>query len=393
MIAYNKTWLSNRLLHQHAEHAQQSGCLTEGEVGAIRAKYPVDFYNPGIVVRAGLFILTVIIAAFTMGLAGTTLAGLSIFSSPGVLLFFGLITYGVLEFMIKSKNYYKAGVDDALLWLSAGMFSGAFLWLLMNWNTNAYDNQPVIISAFVLLLSLFLALRFTNLLMACLGCLALLSLIYFGWQHLGAFGTATLPFAIIVSSGLIYGLIRRLEGYAGAKYYQGCLDAVQVISLSAGYAAGNYFVVDQLNALLHGGAHQPLRLGFFFWGWTAAVPLALLWAGIRSKNTILLRTGLLLILAPVCTLRYYVYVLPLDVALTLAGIVLIIIVYAVARYLKTPKNGFTTANLNRNDVLDRLKAESFIVSDLSGHISEAPQAPANPFGGGSFGGGGSSGDF
>jgi len=79
--------------------------------------------------------------------------------------------------------------------------------------------------------------------------------------------------------------------------------------------------------------------------------------------------------------------------LAIAGIVLLAIVYTIMKYLKTPKHGFTCAEPSEVNALDHLKIESLIVAETFSHTPTASANDGVKFGGGDFGGGGSSGGF
>ena len=172
--------------------------------------------------------------------------------------------------------------------------------------------------------------------------------------------------------------------------YENCFIVAQIVCLSALYTAGNYYVIQTLGDDFRGQINTHVPFGVFFWTWTIALPFIYVAFGIKKKDVILLRTGLLLIIAAALTFRYYYHLLPLDVTLTLVGALLLSIAYGIMRYLKTPKHGFTYAEQGEGQVMDHLKIESLVVAES---ISTAPSAPADTgskFGGGDFGGGGSS---
>ena len=103
--------------------------------------------------------------------------------------------------------------------------------------------------------------------------------------------------------------------------------------------------------------------------------------------------GLVLIAAAIATFRYYYHMLPLDLALTVGGAIILGIAYTVMRYLKIPKHGFTYAEPDTEHMMDHLKVESLIVAETFAKIPAAPAEDRSRFGGGAFGGGGSSSSF
>jgi len=104
----------------------------------------------------------------------------------------------------------------------------------------------------------------------------------------------------------------------------------------------------------------------------------------------MLRIGLFLVAGAVYTFRNYYHVMPIEVDLSIGGAILLMVSYAVIKYLKTPKKGFTTAPLKRSSILDHLNVESIIIGETFGSTGTAPTDPGSRFGGGSAGGGGSS---
>src|SRR5450432_3224252 len=146
MIAYNNEWLDNLLVRNQADVAIAADCISKEEKGQVYRAYPAGFYTPNIFICIGLFI-------------------------------FGLIIYAVLEFIV-SKKHYKSGVDDALMWMSAGAIIGG-----ANGLTTI---SPQANAIFVLIIALFLFMRFTNAIMATIAALAFLAIIFLSLIKLGA---------------------------------------------------------------------------------------------------------------------------------------------------------------------------------------------------------------
>ena len=120
MIAYNNEWLNNLQVRNEADKANEDNCISKEEKEKIDAAYPAGFYTPNPFVRIGLFILTCVIAIFSLGLVSLMfLSSGSEKTIGGLFLFFGVVIYVALEVMV-SKNHYRSGVDDALLWMAAG---------------------------------------------------------------------------------------------------------------------------------------------------------------------------------------------------------------------------------------------------------------------------------
>jgi hypothetical protein len=388
MIAYNKLWLANLRLQADLKKDELKGYISNAEFKAIAEKYPVGFYTSGLFARIGLFILTCIVISFGDGLLTLIFAASDISFTPGWMVFLGLLSYAALEAIVNMKHHYRSGVDDALLFIAGCLFVSGFGVMLFHTGMDY-----VTLSFLIFLLNLYFSIRFADTLMSALCCAALLAFVFFAWTKVIPSGMATIPFVMMLVSG---GLYRLSYGYSKNKKlanYQNCFITVQIITLVALYAAGNYYIIQTLSDELYGQTNKAIPFGAFFWIWTMALPFIYIGFGIRKKDVILLRTGLLLVAAAVVTFRTYYHILPLDVALTIGGALILGIAYAIMKYLKTPKYGFTYAEPDYAHFMDHLKVESLIMAETFAKAPTAPTDDGVKFGGGDFGGGGSSDSF
>lgn len=387
MIAYNKLWLDNVQLQQEAAREFDENCIRKEESEAIKKNYPIGFYMPNTFVRIGLFVLTVIIAAFTLGLFSL------LFLSGGVERFgalsvaFGVITYAALELMVNRKHY-KSGVDDALLWMAAAFIVGGI---------NASANVPPLANAWIIfLISLFLSLRFINLLMSAVACIALLAIVFYSYIRLGDIAKATTPFLIMIVCSLIYLLSKKLLRMEPWRQYNNCFTMISIAALVCFYIAGNYFIVREssiamFNLNLQDG--QSIPLGWLFWIFTVLIPPVYIIRGIQKKDAVLLRTGLLLVAGMIFTIRYYYHIASIETAMAFGGIIMIAIAYVLIKYLHEPKHGFTYREQTDKLFIDKLQIESLIIAESFTGPSAQPAAGNTAFGGGSGGGGGATGNF
>jgi hypothetical protein len=389
MIAYNKVWLANLRLQAELKKDKLKGFISDAEFKVIAEKYPVGFYTPGLFARIGLFILTCVVISFGDGLLTLFFAASDLSFTFGWMFFMGMLIYIALEFMVKTRHHHRSGIDDALLFISGLLFAVGFTILFSHYNNVYY----LPLSGAIFILNLYFTIRFADMFMTALCCFAFLAFVFFGWTKNISFGTATIPFIMMLVSGVLYGLSYVYNKQKKFADYQNCFIIIQVIFLLVLYLAGNYYVVQTLSDEISSQPGRAIPFGAFFWIWTMALPFVYVGFGIRKKDVILLRTGLLLIAAAVITFRTYYHVLPLDTALTIGGALILGIAYAIMKYLKTPKHGFTYAEPDDTNFMDHLKVESLIVAET---FAKAPAAPANDhirFGGGDAGGGGSSGSF
>jgi uncharacterized membrane protein YgcG len=391
MIIHNKTWLNNLKLHEQFEDDYDAGCLNKDELKILKSKYFVGFSSHSVLMRLGLFVLTLIIVIFSAGMLSLFLSEAHLIDNFVWPLILGIANYIILEKWVKDNYHYGTGVDNALIATTASFLIGGFGWMMDTINPS--QSHFIAISLFSLIISIYLTLRFADLLMSALSCLSLLAFIFFAWQHLGGLVMATLPFVLMGASGAVYYFSKRMINHPQSYYYNHCLHIVEVVSLLTLYFSGNYYVVNELSNELHNTPRAPLPFGFVFWIITVLLPLGYIAWGVKTKNTIMLRIGLLLVAGAVYTFRTYYHLMPIEVALSIGGAVLLLVSYAVIKYLKAPKHGFTTAPLKRSSLLDHLNVESIIIGETFSHTGTAPNQSNSRFGGGSAGGGGSSANY
>ncbi|WP_343704701.1 hypothetical protein [Chitinophaga sp.] len=375
MIIYHKQDLDHTLLQEEVQAAYKKGCVTKEEYLQILQQYPSRLYTPNPFIRIGLFVLTALVALFSFGLFAL------LFSSGltgeealgGFCLFFSLVTYGGLEAFVRAKYHYRSGVDDALAWCAAGLaLTGAVL-------VSGLDMDTVVFCALAAALGLFFALRFLNVLMGLAAFAGLIGVVFFALVYTAP---DALPFAVMALSLGVYLGARR---YGTSPYYGNMLQLLQVAALAMLYVVGNYFVVKETRNELFGTAAGAMPAGWLFWLLTVLMPVIYIYLGIRKKDKVLLRTGLVLIAAVVFTIRYYYSVLPLETAMAMGGAAMMLLAYALLRYLAVPKHGFSSEVTDEAETLKGLQiAESLVIAQT---FKEVPQ----PGGGFEFGGGTSSG--
>lgn len=390
MIAYNKIGLANQRLRDEVRKQLNSGYITGDEFKAIKEKYPAGFYTPGLFARIGLFILTCIVISFADGILSLMFATASdLIETSGWVFFLAILSYIALEVMVNTKHHYRSGVDDALLFVSALLFAVGLAMLFSHYNNVNY----LPLSGAIFVLYLYFSVRFADILTSALCCAALLAFIFFWWTKVIPSGFATVSFIMMLVSGSLYLLSSAFFKWEKFIDYQNCLIVVQIIGLISLYTAGNYYIVQTLGDEFNGHAGKAIPFGVFFWSWTMAVPFFYVGFGIRKKNVILLRIGLLLIAGAFVTLRTYYRLLPVDTALTVGGILILGIAYVIIKYLKTPRYGFTYTEPADEHLVDHLKVDSLIIAQTFTKASVAPTNDGTKFGGGDFGGGGSRGSF
>ncbi len=384
MIIYNTTTLLNRNICAQAERAFHGDLISSEEWNNIQEKHPVDFYSPNFFIRLGIFILTLIIALFSFGLFSLLILDSIESAAGGLAIFFAVVAYAMLEFMVRTKRHFQSGADDALLWIAAVCLFGG-----LSYSMNANDTANCVL---LFLISLYSTLRFADRVMSVISYLSLLGIFFYALAEMGPSATTVLPFLMMALSGLVYFLAKKLRKEGLEPLYRDCLQAISIAALLGFYLSGNYYLVKEASGfLMNLPQHAPVPFGWFFWIFTVFVPLAYIARGIQKKNIVLIRIGLLLTAAIVFTVRYYYAIAPIEIMMTVTGILLVGVAYTLNRFLKVPRYGFTSLETDTADANEKRALEALLlVQTFSGK-----QVPGNEteFGGGSFGGGGGSSDF
>lgn len=395
MIIYNKKWLSNLIIQDQIAIAHNQGDINAEELKKIKEKYPVGFYSPNIFLRVGIFLLTLIILCFSMGLISLVAYDLKLLDSPYYYFFLGLINYTVLEYMVRVKHHYRSGADDALMWVAAGLFLTAYIFLMDQIFLSKPDHPAALFMySFSFLLATYFALRFSDLLMAITAVLALAAFIFYAWLAIEFYAFDTLPFLMMSLSAVIYYTTKQLAASKKYPFYNNSITAVTIVSLLLFYLSGNFFIVRELGAEISNQPlqeAQPVPFAWFFWAWTFIIPVLYIGFGLKKKDVIQLRVGLVLIAAAAFTLKNYYDIMPSELLMLGAGTVLVAIAWSTIKYLKTPKKGFTSAEIDDGNALDSIQIESLIVGET--FSGPQPGATGHQMGGGNFGGGGASGNF
>lgn len=380
MIAHNRKDLDNRLILQDVDAAWKKKCVTDEERRAVRTAYPVKLYTPNPFIRIGLFIGTIVAAlgAFGLFLAGTHDQDVL----TGLIFFFSIVYYAMLEMFVQHRHHFGSGVDDALIWLSGIFFITGFL------AATELDLDEIWICLLILFTSTYFTLRFANMLTGAAAFIGLTGTVLYTAVLLGGAAQAFVPFFIMGLSLAAYlasvGLLKRQQ----LRHYFPCLELLSLLALIMLYAGGNYFVVREMGSAMFG---MEMRLEWLFWIFTTTIPVICLYLGVRRKNAMLLRTGLLLIGVTAFTIRHYIQILPLELAMVFGGAAMIAVAWYITRYLREPKHGFTKENDDEPEAIEKLQIESLVIAET---LQDAPQQPKGfRFGGGTGGGAGAGGDF
>jgi hypothetical protein len=378
---YSNSDLYNQYVLEQADEALNTNSIGDDSHRNILTAYKTSLYTPNYFIRIALALLTIVAIVFA-GLLLALIFSITVADRMVILsLLATAITYVALEFLVKHKHYYNAGVDNVLMFFSAVFFTTAFA-------VSTYTNQSLMLTLAALFACSWLAVRFADSFMAMLAYVALLVVVFLLYIKLGSIAKATAPFVMMAVSAITYFVMERLAKNSKLLCYRACFKWVKVLTLLSFYASCNYFVVKEMsNAMfdLKIGVKDSIPFGWLFWILTMTVPLVYIVYGIRKKNLLFIRTGLVLTVISILTYRYYYSILRAEVAMLFGGCFLITVGYLLMRYLKIPKHGFVFDKTNHKSK-ETSALEALLLIETA--TQKALPDQHTQFGGGDFGGGG-----
>lgn len=379
--AYNETAVRNLQLQETAEELLKDGRLTPPQYEQVKTAFPMELKQGNLFVRIGLFLFTGLCVAFSILLV-TWLTGNFGNSQKGwgaQMLFFGITLTALNEYFIRDRHWYRQGSDNALCYASLICLSFGL--------SVIFDISNELIYAVIALVLLTLAtVRYGDPFLAFGAFYALIYSFLIAFED-NNLPLIALPFVCAALSLMVYFFAKNAMKRPQGFYWEDCFKVLEIAGLVGFYSFINYYVVENL---IHNNPETSIFTPYnaLFTFLTAAVPLAYLTIGIRNKDRILWILGSLGIVASVLTYRYYHAIMPIEWALTGAGIAFLAVAVFLMRYLKTPRKGFAyQPERNKNNVLEALIVNQFLpqTSNTSDETFK--------YGGGDFGGGGASSEY
>lgn len=386
--AFDITQLKNLRIVQECRRWTRDRWIDNEQYERIRSDYPSPFYHPNVVIRILLFIATVVALSGATGLLALIFLDafehLLAFSA----LFLGSAAIFLLEVVfIKTYHHYKSGVNEALLYFG-------LLMLILGFSI-AFEFNDHAVALICMLILGAAAYRYLDLISTA-G--ALVSFALFVFNLFNGFEGAlrfAVPLVFMVSFVPLYFLFRHLRRRPGTEPWTDCLLISEILALAMICLSGNYFIVREgaqelMNLYLEPGEDIPFAIVFLIL--TSLIPTLLIIAGIRFRDMVLIRVGLIGAGFAVFTYKYYYSLGHPEITLTVAGAALMLLSIALFRWLRTPRNGFVR-ELLISDKWTEAQAEAFTISQTLGGNKPGAADDSMKYGGGSFGGGGSGGSY
>jgi hypothetical protein len=393
--AYDPTWAFHSALRAKAARWQRQQLLSAAQLANIEAAYPLNYYRPAWPLRVGLFLFTLLGLSMSAGFwfVATNHSPMA----SGAL--YCVMCFGGLELLIQERRFYRAGVDNAMLYTGLAAAIGLItygsyvhIWPahLSEHFTLRYAALPLIA---ILILLLAATLRYADALVTAVAFVPVLLLVILIGSEV-SFLLLLLPFlAMGVGTGALIlqqHLTRRLASSHLADYYATCLLTLKVLGLAILYLGGNYLVIREGYAAMKDlEVSGQVPLAFIFYVLTALIPFLYIGTGLRRADRTVLLMGLLTLAFSLYTLRHYRSLLPPEIAAVAAGVVLTVAAGGLLRWLRPARFGFTSLP---DDEPQHFDLENLIQAQTT-QVSVAAPAVSFEFGGGQSGGGGATGAF
>jgi hypothetical protein len=402
MIAYNQEFINNLALIKKAKQWYARNLLSDVQMANIQKKYPINFYNPNLFVKIGLFIFTNIAISAALGFyvlfcftGSNGLEHSDVFPVVTCIIFATLCMVA-LELFVRNKLIYRSGVDEALLYSTLG-----FILFAIAYSVGTYNDNAVLISALIFLPFLIIAsIRYIDTIVSIVALICVYIILFLLLLKTGDIAKLIMPFFLMLLSAAFYFIAKKQKQKEVLLPWKKCLVAAECIAMIVFYLACNYFVIRESSIsffymVLNEGEDIPLA--FVFYALTALVPIAYVFMGLKKKDKISLWIGLLLVAIAALTFKYYFSLGHPEISLTIAGIVMIVIAYISIRYLKTDKLGITFKEDIDEDNFLKTNAEALLIAQSFSQQVHSSQPENNvgntDFGGGDFGGAGSGGNY
>ncbi len=390
MKAYNPLWSENDFIQKTAQKWLKQGFLSKDQSLQVEKNYPHDYYDPNIFLKIGLFIFTILVASVSISFMSVFFitiyeANLNAAFVVQSLLIGGVFVF-LLENLIKGRKLYHSGVDNALIYMALGAFCTTIYFLFEKLNPPTWLFLILFLPLFVIT-----TIRYAESVVCTLTYFLILAI--FVTIALESFwGKTLLPFIVMIVSAGIYFTVKKLSTRKDYLYYETCLTILKTLSLVTFYLGGNYLIVREGNALINNlslSVSPQVAFAPMFYFFTAIIPLAYIFFGLKNRDRLMLILGLITLGFSIFTYKFYFSILPIEIALTLGGILLIAFAGGLIHYLKTAKKGFT---YQPDDEFEGFNLEAMLMSQLV--QSKIPQqGDTFRFGGGDSGGGGAGGNY
>jgi hypothetical protein len=368
---------------------QRAGVIDAGRREAVESAFPDDRVRLGPVFRILVFGFTVVAVTAALGLLALLLPRAER-GWAGLFVVFGLGLAALTEVQLGPLRRAQGGTESATAFLAVLYLFGGLLWLIAETARPGFRGTVTLALALAVVLLAAAAWRWGYLLFAA-GVTACLFLLV-ARTPIGRALWVAVP---VVAAPLLLSAGGRI-GLAPA--HRRCCQASAAVALSflyLGVHLGSWDagLVEEIGGRRAASSGAPRALYVLA---TALVPVLVVAWGVAARRRLLIDLGLAGILASLVTLRFYVHVAPLWIALSAGGAAAIVLALAARRYLDSGPRG-ERHGLTAQPLFDHPERRSAL-EVAAGMAAFSPAArpverPGFEPGGGRFGGGGASGSY
>lgn len=388
MIAYSRHELTRLEIRSVVQDASSQDLITMEESMAILMKYPSRFYSPNIYIRIGLGLLTMLCISSISSIFGMLL---DFRNAEIIQLLTALGCFGLLEYFIQSKHYYRSGIDDVLLHTG---ISCLLIFIGLQTENHGRANS-IILSLSAIACYTFAALRYLDRL-ALIG--ALVSIAFFSfsiWENsppeIALYPCWTL--ALILSAIAV--IAHKQKNRKGANFHRHLLTLLENLAALGAYASLHIITIDTVlteNTRTNAANALNPAAAILYWTWTLAIPALLIWYALRKRESLSIRLSLLAILSVFYAQHQFYPLFEHELAAVIYGLLLMLAGWMAILYLKPENSAYSFRH--GGDEGDLPGQNTFLV--VAGFADAGQKAPATTdtsFGGGGFGGAGTGSEF
>jgi MFS family permease len=372
---------------------QRSAAIDEEIRRKIDAAYPDDRNRLGRVFRVLVFGFSLVVIQSALGIVGLVFASAGEVAAAGAFFVMGIGLAALTEAQLGPLKRRQGGTEAATAFLSVSLIAGSLLWLILE-STHPGDqvafNTALVLCSIVLLAA---GLRWGYSVFVVVA--AILVFVLLARSPSGRLTWMLLP---LVSAPVLFRAADRPQFAPAHRRSSEALALVSLVFLYLAVHVGSWDVaaVEMLNGVFVQAVRQPSPMRTFCVVATVLVPALTMAWGLASRRRSLINLGFVGILASLVTLRVYVHLAPLWLALVGGGGGAIGLALLVRRYLDSgpehERHGFTAEPLFTDPEGRGALEVAASVASFTPTARTLPQ-PGFEAGGGRSGGGGASGSF
>lgn len=386
MIVYNKSDLENNLISEEAKFLLDAKFISKEKQKNISKQLDVLKTSDNWFIRLGFLLLGCLLYSSIIGSLSFFL--LPVIENnykfiPFVYFIIGIVGAEILTHQL----YFRHGLDDAfIIGLQISICSAIVI-----------STENVLLGFItIFLIGVVCAIRYIHTISALSTCIGLVMIAFYSITEYKIIDALFLPFVGLIIATLLFVACRKVNQKSDFYIYKNAIKTVEIFSYFLAYFSLNYLVVRELSQELLAIIVTPkndIPFAFVFYISTFLIPILYFYFGLKNKDRILFYISILTFLFSIFTIRYYYSILPIEMALTLGGIILFAISFLAIRFLKNKETGITFQKDRNAEDSIFTNAQALIINSQTITNQTEIQQSDMKFGGGGFSGGGANGEF